>query len=111
MGYAERNPLVEFRFQAFGLFKDMVNAIKDEAIEFLFKAQIEGELVEEVPEYEFEGQALHYDVDGYGVANTVTAVQTQRQSALASSPNSYSKAAKKSGGGSSKRKPSRRKKR
>ena len=111
MGYAERNPLVEFRFQAFGLFEDMVNAIKDEVIEFLFKAQVEGELVEEVPEYEFEGQALHDDVDGYGVANAVTAVQTQRQSALASSPNSYSKAAKKSGGGSSKRKPSRRKKR
>ena len=111
MGYAERNPLVEFRFQAFGLFEDMVNAIKDEAIEFLFKAQIEGELVEEVPEYEFEGQALHDDVDGYGVASAATAVQVQRQSALASSPNSYSKAAKKSGGGSSKRKPGRRKKR
>ena len=117
MGYAERNPLVEFRFQAFGLFEDMVNAIKDETIEFLFKAQIEGELVEEVPEYEFEGEALHDDVDGYGVANAATAVQARRQSALASSPissgpkNSYSKAAKKSGGGSSKRKPSRRKKR
>ncbi len=49
-GYAERNPLVEFKIRGFELFDEMVESIKEQLSEFLFHVQIAGPL-------EKEGQA------------------------------------------------------
>ena len=44
MGYAERNPLVEYRFQSFHLFEEMNQSLKETVLEFLFRAEVEGPL-------------------------------------------------------------------
>ncbi len=43
-GYAERNPLVEFKIKGFELFDEMVDAIKEQVTEFLFRIQIETDI-------------------------------------------------------------------
>ena len=43
-GYAERNPLVEFKLKGFELFDQMVEAIKEQVCDYLFRVQIEGPL-------------------------------------------------------------------
>jgi len=39
--YGQRNPLVEYQHEAFGMFDAIIESIKDEAIEFLFKIDIQ----------------------------------------------------------------------
>ncbi len=43
-GYAERNPLVEFKLEGFRLFDTMVQSIKEQITEYLFRVRIEGPL-------------------------------------------------------------------
>ncbi|MBU1862656.1 MAG: preprotein translocase subunit SecA [Candidatus Omnitrophica bacterium] len=39
--YGQRNPLVEYQHEAFGLFDEMIESIKDEAVEFIFRLDIQ----------------------------------------------------------------------
>ncbi len=102
MGYAEKNPLVEYRFQSFSLFEDSISVFKEELIEYIFRAQIQGNLEEAVPvEQEFLGEAVHSTLEQYAVHNDPNSAKIRRM------PNSSNKV----NGGSSKRKSNRRKRR
>lgn len=115
MSYAQKDPLVEYRFQSFQMFEEAIEAIKEETISFLFKAQIEGPVHEEVPsEREVQGQAIHQGVTGYGVNPQQLAQLAQGGAPSGSAPaelrHDSSTAAKRTSGGSSTRKSSRKKK-
>jgi preprotein translocase subunit SecA len=110
LGYAERNPLVEYRFRAFNLFEDMVAAIKDEVVEFILRAQVKEQLHEEVPdesEYREIGSAQHSSLSGFDMTDGIIA-QKIAQHAAAAPRRTTSEAAKHTGGGASKRRSSRR---
>ncbi len=112
MGYAQKDPLVEYRFQSFQMFEEMVEIIKEEAIHFLFKAQVRGAIEEHVPEAsQIQGEAIHQDTAGYGV-NPAQMSQMQAQAVgSAASKTGNSDAAQKSAGGGSARRSTRKKKR
>ncbi|MFZ5627951.1 MAG: preprotein translocase subunit SecA [Spirochaetota bacterium] len=110
LGYAERNPLVEYRFRAFNMFEDMVAAVKDEVTEFILRAQVKEQLREEdadEDEYEEVGSAQHSSMAGFDMTDGVAA-QALAQHASRGPQKTSSDAAKQTGGGSSKRKSSRR---
>ncbi len=49
LGYGERNPLTEYKIQGFALFRDMLAALKEEIVEYLFKVQVDTVVEEEEP--------------------------------------------------------------
>jgi len=114
MGYAQKDPLVEYRFRSFEMFEAAVDSIKDEVIGYLFKVHVQGPVEEHVPEQsENLGQAIHRGTSTYGV-NTKQIAEMQQGTLQAPSAGDNgpkkdtSDAAKKSSGGSSSRKSSRR---
>ena len=117
MGYAERNPLVEYRFQSFQIFQDMVSVMKEETMEFLLKIQLSKEFdikeEDQQEQYAEHGIAVHQSMDGYSVGNAMK--QTVEKSVdpfSQSNPNRVPRASNlpiKTAGGSTKRKSSRRK--
>ena len=121
MGYAERNPLIEYRFKSFNLFEEMNQSYKEETLEFIFRAELRGPIEEKVPdEYEFHGNTVYDENQSYGVADALDkAVKSQDHaqqgsSFLTSGANidGISVAAQKTSGGSTtRRKSGRRKKR
>jgi len=109
MGYAEKNPLVEYRFQSFQLFEEMVFIIKEEATEFLFRAQVDGDLEEMIPEeYQEVGQAIHEEHGSYAVGNSLAQTAGDSIAIAPAKSSGISEAASKTAGGGSKRKKSRR---
>ena len=114
LGYAEKNPLVEYRLQSFALFEEMKLNFKEEILEFLFRVRVEGSVKEDIPdEYQTQGEAFHLDVENYGVPDALnSSAQPGVEPALFRKESSgISKAAQKTGGGSSRRKEKRRNKR
>ena len=115
LGYAERNPLIEYRFKSFELFNVCIETIKIDILEFLFKAQINTLPSEINPSnYQEKGQAIHADVQSYGVGNSLKqTVQSLNENAfnLKSTQTTSEKnnLPTKSAGGSNKRKTGRRK--
>ncbi|RME89316.1 MAG: preprotein translocase subunit SecA [Candidatus Hydrogenedentota bacterium] len=110
-GYAAKDPIVEYRFQSFQMFEDMLMSIKQDITEFLFKVEVEGPIFEEIPEeYELVGEAQHAGTQSYGVRDAL-----QEPAAVLAAPppktGSESKKAKHTAGGASKRRSSRRRKR
>lgn len=108
--YAEKNPLVEYKFEAFRLFDEMTFAVKEQVTEFLFRVQIEGEVSSLGPVHRTQGQASHqelasfsgnYEAGASGDFTGVRPVSNTRKTQLSSA----------SGGGASKRKKSRRRRR
>ena len=82
LGYAERNPLVEYRFRAFAMFEDMVAAVKDEVTEFILRAQVKEQLREEEAneaEYEEVGSAQHSTMAGFDMTDGVAAQAVAKQ--------------------------------
>jgi preprotein translocase subunit SecA len=111
LGYAERNPLVEYRFRAFNMFEDMVAAVKDEVTEFILRAQVKEQLHEEdadEAEYKEIGSAQHSSMAGFDMTDGVVAQAIAQHANRAGKPKDTSEAAKQTAGGSSKRKSSRR---
>jgi preprotein translocase subunit SecA len=109
LGYAERNPLVEYRFRAFAMFEDMVSAVKDEVTEFILRAQVKEQLREEEAdeaEYEEIGSAQHSTMAGFDMRDGVAAQALARE--VNKQGPTTSEAAKQTGGGASARKSSRR---
>jgi len=114
MGYAQKDPLVEYRFRSFEMFEEAVSFIREDVINFLFKAQIQGEIQEQVPtEPQVRGEAIHQSSGTYGVNPAeMQKLQQSNISAPSSRPKTdTSKAAQNTAGGASTRKSSRRKKR
>ena len=106
LGYAEKNPLVEYRFQSFNLFEEMNRSFKEQILEFLFRAQIEGSIKEDIPkEYQAHGEARHLGVESYGVSAAMNSSLRGAPDTLSSEKefSGISKAARRTGGGSSKR--------
>jgi preprotein translocase subunit SecA len=66
-GYAERNPLVEFKLEGFRMFDAMVESIKAQLAEFLFRVQIEGPVVPQTAApRRTEGIASHQSLESFG---------------------------------------------
>ncbi len=110
MSYAEKNPLVEYKFEAFRLFDEMTHAIKAQVTEFLFRVQIEGDLNSLGPTRRTQGEASHQELESFSGSfsgngssgfGDVRPMSNQRKTQTNSS----------SGGGASKRKKSRRSRR
>ncbi len=113
IGYAQRTPIVEYRFQSFSLFEEMNSMVKEEVVEYIFRAQIQERLQEDVPaEYEMQGVAKHSNTESYGVGSALKNFNQNKDGRGlldATSPNvehgsGMSKAALKAGGGISRRK-------
>ena len=114
MGYAQRDPLVEYRFRSFEMFEEIISAIREDVTSFLFRAQVEGPIQEQVPkESQVKGEAIHQGTTTYGV--NLSEMQKMQESAILSPSSSgpktdTSKAAQNTAGGGSTRKSTRRKK-
>lgn len=83
--YGERDPLIEYKFEGFRLFEQMINQIKLEALEILYKVQPVGikealrEIApEEIPDEAmvFLGNAIHNE---YGQFDAIRMMGEQRQ--------------------------------
>ncbi len=109
LGYAERNPLVEYRLRAFHLFEDMVAAAKEETIEFLMRAEIQGPVSLEVPqEYHEIGNATHSSVKSFDLSPVESLMEKAASEAMHLGRPRESVAAKMTAGGASRRRSSRR---
>ncbi len=82
--YGERDPLVEYKFEGFRLFERMVNQIKIETLEFLYKIEPikDKDILKELSSVDFDGaypvavKAVHSE---YGQFDTLKASQQQQQ--------------------------------
>lgn len=77
-GYAQKNPLTEYKKEGFAMFSEMMSLIQEECVEFLFKAQYSVE--ESHPEEEFEHQ--HHEpkvIEHRGDENMEQAQETVRR--------------------------------
>ncbi|MCS6985452.1 MAG: preprotein translocase subunit SecA [Leptospiraceae bacterium] len=109
VGYAERNPLVEYRLRAFELFEAMVQSIKEEIMEFLLKAEIVEPVAIEAPaEYHEVGQAIHSSLKSFDLTSAEELMERTVKEAL-KKPVDQQKKAKSTPGGASQRRSSRRK--
>ncbi len=72
VGYSERNPLVEYKLRGFQVFNEMLSVLKEDIIEFIFRAQVTEMVPEERPaEYRPVGQEFHAEVEQFGMGNPV----------------------------------------
>ena len=113
MGYAQKDPLVEYRFRSFEMFEEAVSMIKEDIINYLFRAQIQGQIEEHIPSVtQVRGEAIHQGTATYGVNPAeMQKMQQSNISAPSSKPKTdTSKAAQHTAGGASSRKSNRRKK-
>jgi preprotein translocase subunit SecA len=66
-GYSEKNPLVEYKLQGMDLFRQMLDLLKQDILEYLLKVQIK-EVVQPEPEHHFMpmGGEIHAEVEQFG---------------------------------------------
>ncbi len=100
-GFAERNPLVEFKLEGFRMFDQMVESIKEQITEFIFRVQIEGP-VAPMESRRTQGVARHQEMEGFGGLS-------ERPSPATAAPPATGPAV--SSGGASQRRSSRRRRR
>jgi preprotein translocase subunit SecA len=70
--YGQKNPLLEYKSEAFDMFMSMIESIQEESIQFLFRAQI----AQPPPPSEAVGQARAYHPEAQGAAESAAAGQT-----------------------------------
>ncbi|MFQ6002614.1 MAG: preprotein translocase subunit SecA [Candidatus Zixiibacteriota bacterium] len=68
--YGQRDPLIEYKKEAFGLFTEMLRRIDEEALELIFKLQVEERERPRRREPERELKAIHQSTIGMGYAST-----------------------------------------
>ncbi|MCB1169394.1 MAG: preprotein translocase subunit SecA [Leptospiraceae bacterium] len=108
--YSEKNPLVEYKLQGFQLFDAIMDTVKHQIVEFLFRVQIEGPVEQSTGPRRNLGTARHESLDSF--SGPVAGSNPVGSSAASSGGAERSgNAAVVSGGGASKRKGSRRRKR
>ena len=97
VGYGEKNPLVEYKIEGFKLFKDMLNAMKEEVLEYIIKVQVEEIVQEEEENLDFQvvGDEFHAEVEQFGSGGIPTSAQGPRR--RSSGDDSTSKAAQEGG--------------
>ncbi|MCB1302958.1 MAG: preprotein translocase subunit SecA [Leptospiraceae bacterium] len=109
--YSEKDPLVEYKLQGFQIFEGVMEAIKDQVVEFLFRVQIEGPVQQAAPARRRNlGSAEHRSMEGFeGAASADVPPGPGQRGAAASTKEAPPTVV--SGGGASRRKGSRRRKR
>lgn len=77
-GYAQSNPLVEYKLQGFRMFDAMVANTKAEIVSFLFRVEVsEAPPIRQEPkEYKKIGEEVHQGVVGYGVGDGLRQAQS-----------------------------------
>lgn len=108
--YSERNPLVEYKLQGFRLFDAIMDAVKDQVVEFLFRVQIEGPVEQTQTRRRNLGTARHESVESFGAPVADGARPVGAGASAPSNSKREGAPAVVSGGGASKRKGSRRRK-
>jgi preprotein translocase subunit SecA len=73
--YGQRDPLIEYKKEAFGLFTEMLQKIDEETLELMFKLQPAEREVPKRREPESRMQAIHRSTVGMGYADTQPAEQ------------------------------------
>ncbi len=64
--YAEKDPLVEYKFEGFKMFKQMMMNIDHEALSFLYHAELTGPIEEDLSFANYyEGNAIHDEYDSF----------------------------------------------
>ncbi|MFQ5481401.1 MAG: preprotein translocase subunit SecA [Nitrospinaceae bacterium] len=77
-GYAQKNPLIEYKKEGFSLFSEMIFRMKEEIVEFLFKAQIDERALEALERHqEREIQTLREHRGGGETKEKATPVRRQ----------------------------------
>jgi len=102
ISYSERNPLVEYKIQGFRLFDALVQLIKEQISEFLFRVEVEGPVAHTPVRRPVISALSHQTLDSFG---SVQAAQAP-PGAITPQPQKAPDIAV-SGGGASKRKSSR----
>ena len=74
--YGQRDPLVEYKKEAFALFEDMVESIKDEAVELIFRVQVVRE--EKMTSVLEPSQAQFLHPESQGLAQAVALQEEKR---------------------------------
>jgi len=66
-GYSEKNPLVEYKLQGMDLFRQMLDFLKQDILEYLLKVQFK-ELVKQEPEIQYTpiGNEFHAEIGQFG---------------------------------------------
>jgi preprotein translocase subunit SecA len=66
-GYENINPLVEYKLQGMEIFRDMLDALKEDILEYLLKVQVK-EIVQQEAEYRYipAGDEFHAEVEQFG---------------------------------------------
>ncbi|MCB1170676.1 MAG: preprotein translocase subunit SecA, partial [Leptospiraceae bacterium] len=108
--YSEKNPLVEYKLQGFQLFDAIMDTVKHQIVEFLFRVQIEGPVEQSTGPRRNLGTARHESLDSFSGPVAGSDPVASRAAAQSGGERSGN-AAVVSGGGASKRKGSRRRKR
>ncbi len=110
--YSERNPLVEYKLQGFKLFDAIMDTVKAQIVEFLFRVQIEGPVEQTSARRRNLGTASHESMESFEAPPAGKGGPAPGQVVGESQPKRSGEApAVVSGGGASKRKGSRRRKR
>jgi len=68
--YGQRDPLIEYKKEAFALFTQMLQAIDEETLELIFKIQLEDREKKKAREPESQMRAVHKSTVGMGYADT-----------------------------------------
>lgn len=64
-GYGQKDPKIEYKKEGYEIFEDMLNAIKEEVTDLVFKVHIAREEAEEIRDSRYsEGNAIHDDFQG-----------------------------------------------
>ncbi len=66
VGYGQRNPLVEYKLHGFELFREMMDYLKQDIVEFLMKVQVREVIQEEEHEFKQVGNEVHAEVEQFG---------------------------------------------
>jgi len=86
--YGQKDPLIEYKKEAFSSFVSMLDRINEEALQFIFRAQVETRKPVESPTHQ-QLQTSHASADGMGYSNP------QPQADGSPAPNQPAKAGKK----------------
>jgi preprotein translocase subunit SecA len=73
--YGQRDPLIEYKKEAFALFTEMIQKIDEETLELIFKLQVEERERPRRREPDRAMQAVHQSTVGMGYAETQPAEQ------------------------------------
>ncbi|MCP4724247.1 MAG: preprotein translocase subunit SecA [bacterium] len=81
VGYGEKNPLVEYKLQGFEMFRDMMDWLKQDVLEYLLKVQVQEVVRQEEEEYEFKqvGDEFHAEVEQFGAGGIPVAANPNPQ--------------------------------